>query len=222
MADQFYFARGQEQFGPFSAMQLKEFAATRRLQPTDTVWKEGMTKGVFAATVNYLFPDAQTKVRPAATNVEAASRPASSPQPAPTPSPPILPPEALSASALTPSDAQGTPVESIPGMQPEDLVLLTIPAPAEAPAAVPVAPKPASVAGQRQPIPTKKGRVTGAKGAIIISQDGEFVRYRMKCIKCGYEATSQNRMPIKSGCTRASFFCPKCKRRRPVEIHAMV
>ncbi len=245
MADLFYFARDQEQFGPFSAVQLKEFAASRRLQPTDTVWKEGMKKAVLAATVNYLFPDAPATGRPADTKVEAASGPVSSPRPATSPAPGIPTSVAPSAGTLTPADAQTIPAEPRSGM---------IPAPGHAPPAVSLAPRlpsgegesegrirelsPASTAdterkspsgapttqkqARSQPPPMKKGRVTGAKGAVIISQDGEAVRYRMKCIKCSYEHVSQNRMPIKNGCTRVSFFCPKCKRRRPVEIYATI
>src|SRR5438874_10254063 len=110
MADQFYFARGQEQFGPFSAVQLKELAVTRRLQPTDSVWKEGMKRGVLAATVNYLFPGAPAEERPANTNVEAAARPASADQPAMSPSPLV-------------------PVEPLPGVLPEDLLLRRLPGP---------------------------------------------------------------------------------------------
>jgi hypothetical protein len=243
MADLFYFARNQEQFGPFSAVQLKEFAATRRLQPTDTVWKEGMKKGVLAATVNYLFPAAAAEKRPEDTPVETASRPASSPQPATSPSPGSPTPEAPSAAAPLPAHAQTPPVEPTPQL-PQ--------ASGHSQPAVALAPEPSPGAGEStgriselvppltadpllqpssgapptakparsQPHPVKKGRVTGARGAIIISQDGEFVRYRMKCIKCNYEHVSQNRMPIKNGCTRVGFFCPKCKRRRPVEITA--
>jgi hypothetical protein len=61
MADQWYFASDNEKFGPFSAAQLMEAAALGRLRPTDTVWKEGMEKGVLAAKVKNLFPDYKAK-----------------------------------------------------------------------------------------------------------------------------------------------------------------
>jgi GYF domain 2 len=66
--------------------------------------------------------------------------------------------------------------------------------------------------------PPKKGRALGANGAILTSQDGTTVVYRKKCIKCGHLDTCTHRMPIRQGVTRTSFFCPKCKRLRPVEI----
>jgi len=60
------------------------------------------------------------------------------------------------------------------------------------------------------------------KGAVVISQDGQVVQYRKKCIKCGQEDSSKHRMPIRNGVTRASFFCPKCRKLSPVEIQGMV
>jgi hypothetical protein len=55
MAENWYFAREGKRFGPFSAPQLKKLAATADLRPQDTVWKEGMKKGVLAAKVRHLF-----------------------------------------------------------------------------------------------------------------------------------------------------------------------
>ena len=46
MAEKWYFAREGMRFGPFSALQLQEQAAGEQLRPQDTVWKEGMKKGV--------------------------------------------------------------------------------------------------------------------------------------------------------------------------------
>jgi hypothetical protein len=55
MAEKWYYGRGDEQFGPFSADQLKELAATGQILPADSVWKEGMTRGVLASKVKHLF-----------------------------------------------------------------------------------------------------------------------------------------------------------------------
>ena len=60
------------------------------------------------------------------------------------------------------------------------------------------------------------------KGAVLISQDGQAVQYRKKCCKCGHENASKNRMPIRHGLTRASFFCPKCRKLSPVLIQGMM
>ncbi len=57
MASSYYYARGNQRFGPVSGSQLKELAASGQLAPDDLVWKEGMAgwepakklKGLFAA-----------------------------------------------------------------------------------------------------------------------------------------------------------------------------
>ena len=46
MADQWFYASASNRVGPFSGMQLKELGAKGILLPTDTVWKEGIEKGV--------------------------------------------------------------------------------------------------------------------------------------------------------------------------------
>src|SRR5688500_5415354 len=57
MADHWYFAWGGEKFGPFTPTQLQELTALGKIQPTDTVWKEGVTQGVLASHVKNLFLD---------------------------------------------------------------------------------------------------------------------------------------------------------------------
>jgi hypothetical protein len=78
--------------------------------------------------------------------------------------------------------------------------------------APPPPPKPTRTTQER------KGRATALRGAIISSQDGTTVYFRKKCIKCGFEETGRNRMPIRNGVTRSTYFCPKCRKVRPVEI----
>jgi GYF domain 2 len=56
MAEQWYFGWDNKRFGPFSAAQLKELAALGKLRPKDTVWKEGIEKGMLADKVKNLFP----------------------------------------------------------------------------------------------------------------------------------------------------------------------
>lgn len=65
MADQWYFASDNKRIGPFSAEQLKKLAAEGSLLPTDTVWKEGIEKGVVATKVKHLFPEPKIHVFPA-------------------------------------------------------------------------------------------------------------------------------------------------------------
>jgi hypothetical protein len=61
-------------------------------------------------------------------------------------------------------------------------------------------------------------RVTGIKGAILLSQDGRDARVRKKCVKCGTEDRSRSTLRILPGVSRATFFCPNCRRIYPVEI----
>jgi ribosomal protein S27AE len=59
------------------------------------------------------------------------------------------------------------------------------------------------------------------RGAVIVSQDGTTVYFRKKCSQCGHEETGRSRLPIRNGVTRAGYFCPKCRKLRPVEIQGM-
>jgi hypothetical protein len=61
-------------------------------------------------------------------------------------------------------------------------------------------------------------RAIGVKGVMIVGQDGTNVKYRKKCTVCGNEDSCWNTMPIPTGLTRVSFFCPKCRKRRDGEI----
>jgi hypothetical protein len=71
-------------------------------------------------------------------------------------------------------------------------------------------------------VQTRKGRATAGQGAIVVSQDGVQVQYIKKCIKCGHTDASKSRMPIKQGITRVGFYCPKCRKLRPVEIQGIL
>lgn len=55
MADQWYYARGREKVGPFTAAQLKQLARSGQLARSDMVWKEGTAKWMQAAQVRGLF-----------------------------------------------------------------------------------------------------------------------------------------------------------------------
>ena len=69
-----------------------------------------------------------------------------------------------------------------------------------------------------QPPPPKKGRALAIKGAIITGQDGTTVFFRKKCVKCGYEDQGRLHLLIRNGMMRTNFFCPKCRKSKPVEI----
>jgi hypothetical protein len=71
MTEQYYFAQDNDQFGPFSAAQMRELAAKGRIRPTDSVWKEGTERKVLASQVKNLF----RAPAPQAGSVEAAAQP---------------------------------------------------------------------------------------------------------------------------------------------------
>lgn len=80
MASEFYFARDEKKYGPFTAEQLKQFAASGRLLPTDKVWKsdlihkDGAEKWVPANRVKGLFPSGEQQ-QPTARQANVPSPP---------------------------------------------------------------------------------------------------------------------------------------------------
>lgn len=78
MADEWYYAREGEEYGPVSAARLKQLAGAGQLQPTDLVWKTGMDKRVPARTVKGLWGD----------SVPGAAKPPAAPPPPPQRKPP--------------------------------------------------------------------------------------------------------------------------------------
>jgi predicted Zn-ribbon and HTH transcriptional regulator len=208
MADQWYFAWGQNKFGPFTTVEMRELAASGRLQPVDTVWKEGVATGVLASRVKNLFPSHVTSLTP----------------PPPLPSSPVEP----EAQASSPEETL-----PIPEPLPSDADFLLADPPQDYSEA-----KDKSDAKGETPAPAfasaekahasphaeekRKGVVMGASGAIILSQDGRTVQFRKKCRKCGYEDTTRATLPIRNGTSRTIFFCPKCKKPSDVEIRGKI
>ncbi len=56
MEAQWYYTDQGQRVGPVSPTQLKELATSGRLQPSDMVWKEGMSEWAAASKVKGLFP----------------------------------------------------------------------------------------------------------------------------------------------------------------------
>lgn len=54
MSNEYFYARGEEQFGPVSSQQLRQLANTGQLLPTDLIWKEGMADWVPAERIRAL------------------------------------------------------------------------------------------------------------------------------------------------------------------------
>ena len=53
---QWHCSIGGQQYGPVSEQEVRSWAATGRIKPTDYVWSEGMTDWVPASTVEGLMP----------------------------------------------------------------------------------------------------------------------------------------------------------------------
>ncbi|HEX4591740.1 MAG TPA: DUF4339 domain-containing protein, partial [Gemmataceae bacterium] len=54
---QWYYATGDTRQGPFSGEELQALAAAGKIQPGDTVWREGVARGVPAHRVKHLFAE---------------------------------------------------------------------------------------------------------------------------------------------------------------------
>jgi hypothetical protein len=165
MSENWYIARGEQQLGPFTVFELKEMGMAGKVEPTDSVWKEGMANRVPATRVKGLL----------ATEPVVGDKPVSA--------------EAAGESA--------TSAEEEPPMTAEER---------------------RRALQKRADLQVRPRRVTGIKGAILLSQDGKDARIRMKCIKCGTEDRSRKTLKILPGTSRDKFFCPNCRRVSPVEM----
>jgi hypothetical protein len=77
---------------------------------------------------------------------------------------------------------------------------------------------PPSISTGPPPIKPKKKLAVAVQGVVIITQDGERVAFRKKCIKCKFEDNCRTTLPIRIGTTRATFYCPKCRKVQPVVL----
>lgn len=74
MANEWFYTKNGERFGPVSGQQLKELAAKGQLAPADLVWKEGMKQWLPAKNIKGLFdgvtasPPASAQKQPVETN----------------------------------------------------------------------------------------------------------------------------------------------------------
>jgi len=92
MDTQWYYTNQAQRLGPVSPEQLKQLVVSGRLQPSDMVWKEGMTQWAPASRVKGLFP---------AETLASAPEP-----PPPLPVTPILPEPTPAISRQQPSTAR--------------------------------------------------------------------------------------------------------------------
>jgi hypothetical protein len=208
MAEQYYYSQDDVQFGPFSAIQMRDLATAGRIRPTDLVWREGSGQRVLASRVKNLFADPPPQgpagpgtPTPAPSFVAARpaqGAPAAAGRPAPEPRATASAPAAEETSAGSPDSDS-----------------------AEIPATEPSQPLPQ--AARKGPAPQERQkRVVGIKGGTLVGQDGVKVLFRKKCSTCGYEEAARSSTFIKLGTSRIPFFCPKCRKARSVEINAVL
>jgi hypothetical protein len=206
MADQWHYSHAEQEFGPFSAVRMKDLAATGEVLPTDAVWKEGGEGRVVAAKVKGLFR------RTPLTKVALSISGAMVREP--------VPPAAIVARS-TPADvsALANLLQSVTatGSSSEPAVVSARPADVKS--------RSQAMTGHDQrrtsPEPIQKLRVVAIRGAIIVSQDGRVACYKKKCINCGHEDPNRATMQIRRGINRISFFCPDCRKLRIAEIQGV-
>lgn len=207
MAVQWFYGADHARLGPFTASQLRDLKVRGQLQPTDMVWKEGVKNGLRAGAIHGLFESTTTT----AVAVQTIDLPILSP----VVEEPVLAPVATDV----PVAAQDQVQEIIP----ESLVLTAISEdevsalPVEtAPVALPVTAPP-----RAKPPVVRMKRAVVECGAVIVSQDGERVRFRKKCVRCGFEESTNSVMRLMPGVNRQLFFCPKCRKQVGVSIRAL-
>ncbi len=185
-------------FYKHDAEKLGPFSSAQLLELA-TAGKIKPTDTVWKAGIDTGVPAAKVRrLFPTAPDEAAPAAKVDTPPPPPVPAPAAPPPPVAAPSAAS---------TSAPGGRSEPLSKETAP--------------PAGSIGTPK-VQTRKGRATAGPGAVIVSQDGTMVQYIKKCIKCGHADASKSRMPIKHGTTRVGFYCPKCRKLRPVEIQGIL
>jgi hypothetical protein len=193
MHQHWFYGQEGNRLGPCTAQQLRELAIAGKILLTDTVWKEGIDRGVLATRVKNLFPLPATLSlsRDFTASVSQPAVPESSHAEGPLDKP--TPRGSLEdAPEVVGSLDEGSPVKTPAPYQPS--------------------------AEKKQ---VRKGRASAIKGAKITGQDGTTVQFRKLCTTCGYEDPSRATMPIRTGMTRIPFYCRKCRKPRDVEIQGM-
>jgi len=201
MADEWYYAHDATRLGPFSGQQLKNLAIVGDIIPSDTVWKQGVEKGVLASRVKYLFALPAVIV-----SVSLAEMPVFSPMP---------PAAEKSVPDVEPTSSPPPEAVPPPGQVDSETVLATS---VISESKSPSTPTRSTVA----PKPARKGRAIALKGADIVSQDGTQAKYRRKCTECGHKDGGCQSIPITTKTTKTGYYCPKCRKKREVIIQCIM
>ena|SRR5438270_10884736 len=105
MTDQWYYERATQKHGPYSSDRLRALAADGSIHLTDTIWKEGVDRGLVASKVKNLFPAALPAAMPApppllAKDVPVAPADAAPAKPAEPPKKPVHQARAIAGRGL--------------------------------------------------------------------------------------------------------------------------
>ncbi len=236
MAVKWFYGADEARLGPFSAQELKELKARGRLLSTDMVWKEGVLNGLPAGEIRGLFGSKESSglitavvdlpvinallEAPVILSISAPFPLAEEQTPKVDPEPleyrlvPIDDEFPLPVPAIAPATEIPRPPVDAPEQSPLDKISVPSPEPGVDPKVVPERAK-------AKPPPVRMKRAVAESGAIIISQDGERVRFRKKCVRCAFEDTNNSVMRLMPGMNRQLFFCPKCRKQVGVAIRAV-
>ncbi len=133
--------------------------------------------------------------------------------------------------------AQGALARDVKNLFPAVAAAVVAPPPAPAPSVVAPEPAPPAEAQpayrepERAPRPpvqapppakARTGRAQAVQGCVVVSQDGQRVHYRKKCTVCGHEDNCRSSMPIRNGVVRLVYYCPECRKPRPIVIQGTV
>ena len=139
MATEWFYTKDEQHVGPVTSEQLKALAASKGIQPTTQVWKEGMPEWVPASRVSGLFPKPP-------------------PLPSKTQSPELPAPATHALSALSEATAAtGSPTSTD---------TLSAARPADAPSQASAAPR--SVPKKRPAKATPKQQLVGCLAAVVV------------------------------------------------------
>jgi hypothetical protein len=207
MAREFYIARDEQQYGPFTARELRELGVGGKIRPSDLVWREGATVRIPATQVKGLLSPAgapQAGAESAAT--VATAEPRTAEEQASTDS---------SAAIETAFDiaAVGMPAGLVmDNTEPEKPKAEAPPVGGSADSPISTTPPPPEKPKERP------RRVISIRGGKLVSQDGSHVVFRRVCEKCGSEAQGRLTLAIRPGAMKVPYFCRKCRKGRQVEM----
>lgn len=120
MSDHWYYARGGQQFGPYTPVQLRQLADAGQLLPSDQLWSEGMGVWIEASKASLLFapqPGAPAPQMPAGGPYPSQPSVASLPQPQ-APANQVAAPAAPFGSPQAPQPGSPMSANPAPGAQP--------------------------------------------------------------------------------------------------------